>query len=473
MSSRHEENKRSVGALMEKGLHFVSLGCPKNQVDAEVLMGLLLKRGFRYVETPEEAEVIVVNTCAFLQEAVREAIEVILEMSSRKRPEATLVVSGCLPKRYEMEIAKELPEVDLWIGPGDIPDLPRLLEEKRKGFYVSKRGWLYDHTLPRIRFNNPFIAYLKIAEGCPHRCSFCTIPSIRGRLMSRPPQDILEEAKRLIDEGVKELILVAQDLTSYGKDMGLKNGLFYLLEKLSNFKNGSWIRLLYLYPHPRSLTKDLISLVASSEAVVPYLDLPIQHISDRILKLMNRKTTKKDLLKLFETLSLYPQLVLRGTVIVGFPGESDKDFEELLSFIEEGVFHYLGVFKFSPEEGTPALSLPDQVEEKIKEERYKALMGLQQSISLKKNKAFLGKRIPVLVEGTSGKNKYLGRTYFQAPEIDGFCLIRGNAPLGEIIWAEVIEAYPYDLVVKPVREVSDGGVGKISKTNLRDKQRSS
>jgi len=448
--------------MMEKGLHLISLGCPKNQVDAEVLMGLLLKKGFRYVENPEEAEVIVVNTCAFLQEAVKEAIEVILEMSSKKRPEATLVVSGCLPKRYKKEIAKELPEVDLWIGPGDIPDLPKFLEEKRKGFLVNQKEWLYDHTFLRIRFNNPFIAYLKIAEGCPHRCSFCTIPLIRGKLRSRLPEDILEEAKRLIDEGVKELILVAQDLTSYGRDLGLKDGLFYLLEKLSKLKKEIWIRLLYLYPHPRFLSKELISLIASSDTVVPYLDLPIQHISDKILKRMNRKTTKKDLLNLFETLSLYPQVVLRGTVMVGFPGETDEDFEELLSFIKEGFFHYLGVFKFSPEEGTPALSFPDQVEERIKEERYKAVMELQQEISLKKNRSFLGKWISVLVEGKRARKEFLGRTYFQAPEIDGFCLIKGKATCGEIIDAEVIEAYPYDLVVKPKKEGFDGGIGKIS-----------
>jgi len=448
--------------MMEKGLHLISLGCPKNQVDAEVLMGLLLKKGFRYVENPEEAEVIVVNTCAFLQEAVKEAIEVILEMSSKKRPEATLVVSGCLPKRYKEEIAKELPEVDLWIGPGDIPDLPKFLEEKRKGFLVTQKEWLYDHTFLRIRFNNPFIAYLKIAEGCPHRCSFCTIPLIRGKLRSRLPEDILEEAKRLIDEGVKELILVAQDLTSYGRDLGLRDGLFYLLEKLSKLKKEIWIRLLYLYPHPRFLSKELISLIASSDTVVPYLDLPIQHISDKILKRMNRKTTKKDLLNLFETLSLYPQVVLRGTVMVGFPGETDEDFEELLSFIKEGFFHYLGVFKFSPEEGTPALSFPDQLEERIKEERYKAVMELQQEISLKKNRSFLGKWISVLVEGKRARKEFLGRTYFQAPEIDGFCLIKGKATCGEIIDAEVIEAYPYDLVVKPKKEGFDGGIGKIS-----------
>jgi len=448
--------------MMEKGLHLISLGCPKNQVDAEVLMGLLLKKGFRYVENPEEAEVIVVNTCAFLQEAVKEAIEVILEMSSKKRPEATLVVSGCLPKRYKEEIAKELPEVDLWIGPGDIPDLPKFLEEKRKGFLVNQKEWLYDHTFLRIRFNNPFIAYLKIAEGCPHRCSFCTIPLIRGKLRSRLPEDILEEAKRLIDEGVKELILVAQDLTSYGRDLGLRDGLFYLLEKLSKLKKEIWIRLLYLYPHPRFLSKELISLIASSDTVVPYLDLPIQHISDKILKRMNRKTTKKDLLNLFETLSLYPQVVLRGTVMVGFPGETDEDFEELLSFIKEGFFHYLGVFKFSPEEGTPALSFPDQLEERIKEERYKAVMELQQEISLKKNRSFLGKWISVLVEGKRARKEFLGRTYFQAPEIDGFCLIKGKATCGEIIDAEVIEAYPYDLVVKPKKEGFDGGIGKIS-----------
>jgi len=459
--------------MRKKGLYLVSLGCPKNQVDAEVLMGLLLRRGFRYVETPEEAEVIVVNTCAFLQEAVKEAIEVILEMSSKKRPEATLVVSGCLPKRYKKEIAEELPEVDLWIGPGDIPDLPKFLEEKRKGFLVSQKGWLYDHTFPRIRFNNPFVAYLKIAEGCPHRCSFCTIPLIRGKLRSRFPEDIFEEAKRCIDEGVKELVLVAQDLTSYGRDLGLKDGLFYLLEKLSNLKKGTWIRLLYLYPHPKFLSKELISLIASSDTVVPYLDLPIQHISDKILKRMNRKTTKKDLLNLFETLSLYPQVVLRGTVMVGFPGESDEDFEELLSFIKEGTFHYLGVFKFSPEEGTSALSFPDQVEEKIKEERYKAVMELQQEISLKKNRSFLGKWISVLVEGKRARKEFLGRAYFQAPEIDGFCLIKGKATCGEIMDVEVIEAYPYDLVVKPKKEGFDGGIGKISKTNLGDKQRSS
>ncbi len=437
-----------------KELYLVSLGCPKNQVDSEVLTGLLLKEGFLLSDEPEGADLIVVNTCAFIQEAVREAIDTILEMIQRKDPRALLVVAGCLPQRYKHEVARELPEVDLWIGPGDIPRLPQLLREGKRGVFVTEpEGFLYDHRSPRILFNTPYVAYLKIAEGCPNRCSFCTIPRIRGRLRSRPLEDILEEARMLSERGVKELVLVAQDTTSYGRDLGMRNGLLQLLEGLLRLEGFSWLRVLYCYPHPGNFPEELLRLMASESRITPYLDLPIQHVSDKVLKAMNRKTRKAHILSLLEKLSNYPRISLRGTVIVGFPGEEEADFRELLDLISQGTFHYLGAFKFSPEEGTPAASFPCQVPEEIKEERFHEVMKVQQEISLKKNQSLIGQEIEVLVETLDDSGRAIGRASFQAPEIDGLCTIRERISPGAIIRARVIEAGPYDLTV------SFGGTG--------------
>lgn len=435
---------------MSEKVYLVSLGCPKNQVDAEVLLGILLQDGFTHVDTPEEADVIIVNTCAFIREAVEESIETILEMANFKKPQGLLVVSGCLPQRYKDEIDKEMPEVDLWIGPADIPRLPALLKQRSKGTFVGPpEAFLYDHTYPRVLFNNPFVAYLKITEGCLHRCSFCTIPSIRGRFRSRKPEDILKEAQMLVERGVREIILVGQDTTAYGVDLGFKNGLSKLLRSLLKIQGEFWIRLLYCYPSRKNFPDEMLEMLSSGEKLAPYLDIPIQHISDKILKLMNRKTTRRELIELLDLLKgKYPNITLRTTLIVGFPGEGEKEFQELLKLVQQGYFTYLGAFKFSPEEGTKAATLEGQVPEEVKEERWQILMEAQKEMSRRKNAYWIGKDVQVLVESIGSKDLLLGRTPFQAPEIDGVCLIKREAPLGGVIRARVKGVLTYDLVVE-------------------------
>lgn len=413
-----------------------------------MIMGMLIQEGYIPCPDPEEAHLILINTCSFLQDAVREAIETILEMAQRKRPGTTLLVAGCLPQRYKDEVAKEIPEVDLWVGPGDLGLIPQLLKERRKGVFVSRpENFLYDSSMPRVLFNNPFVAYVKIAEGCRHRCSFCIIPKIRGRFRSRPKEDILREVRLLVQRGVKEIVLVAQDTTSYGIDLGYPQ-LLGLLEEILAIQGFHWVRVLYCYPHPKLLPEGLLELMATEERIAPYLDLPIQHISDKILRAMGRMTTRRDLLRLFEVLGRYPRIALRGTVIVGFPGEGEEEFRELYDFLAQGFFTHLGVFKFSPEEGTPAAFYPDQVPEEAKEERYATLMKLQQRISLRKNQALVGKEVKVMVEGFAEKKFSRGRTAFQAPEIDGVTLVKGLVEPGRLVEGKIIGAGAYDLLVE-------------------------
>lgn len=435
---------------MVSKVYLVSLGCPKNQVDAEVLLGMLLQEGFIYVNNPEEADVIIVNTCAFIKEAVEESIETILEMATFKSPHGLLVVSGCLPQRYKGEIEKEMPEVDLWIGPGDIPRLPALLKRKSKGAFVGPpEAFLYNHTHPRVLFNNPFVAYVKVSEGCLHRCSFCTIPSIRGRFRSRKLEDILKEVQVLVNRGVREIVLVGQDTTAYGKDLGLKDGLLDLLRSLLKVEGRFWVRLLYCYPLRENFPEEMLEMLSTEGKLAPYLDIPIQHISDKVLRLMNRRTTKSELLGLLELLrDKYPQIALRTTVIVGFPGEGEKEFQELLELVKQGYFTYLGAFKFSAEEGTRAAKFGEQVPEEIKEERWQILMETQREITKYKNTQWIGKEVQVLAESVGPENTLIGRTPFQAPEIDGVCLIKRNFPLGEVIHGKVKEVLTYDLVVE-------------------------
>lgn len=432
--------------MAHKKVYLVSLGCPKNQVDSEVMMGLLLREGWTPAEGPEEADLIVVNTCAFLQEAVSEAVETILEMAELRREGASLVVAGCLPQRYGEEVAKELPEVDLWLGPGDIPKLPQLLR-RRRGFFVGDpNAFLYDRHSPRVLFNSPFVAYVKIAEGCSHRCTFCIIPRLRGRYRSRDPEDVLEEVRALAAQGVKEVVLVAQDTTAYGRDLGLEGGLEALLRRLLEVPGYRWLRFLYTYPHPQDLPQGLLELLAEGGRLVPYLDLPIQHVSDKVLERMQRRTSGKDIRGLVETLKArWPQIALRATVMVGFPGEGEGEFRELMDFVAWAEFTHLGVFRFSAEEGTEAAEMADQVPPEVAEERYRRLMELQQGISWRKNLEWVGREVEVLVEGATEEGQPVGRTPFQAPEIDGVTIVEGPGKPGEVIPVEITEAGPYDL----------------------------
>ncbi len=434
----------------QRGIYLLSLGCPKNQVDSEVLLGDLLQRGWGLVASPEEADVVVVNTCAFLEEAVKEAVEAILEMAQRKSPHATLAVLGCLPQRYGERLLEEMPEVDIWLGSGEFMRLAQLLEDGKRGIWVGEPTYLYDHRSPRVLFNNPYMAYVKIAEGCDHPCTFCLIPRLRGRYRSRRPSSVIQEVRRLGEMGVREVVLVAQDTTFYGRDLGIKGGLEGLLRRLLEVKGVRWIRFLYTYPHPKNFPPSLLELVASEEKIVPYLDLPIQHVNDRVLRRMGRRTSGRDIRRLLETIKgRWPQIHLRGTVMVGFSGEGEEEFEELLDFIEEVEFTHLGAFRYSPEEGTRSYPWEAPPGEVVSE-RYHRVMELQQKVSYKRNRGLLGRKVQVLVERREGQ-RWVGRTPFQAPEIDGVTYLSGKGLAeGEIVEAEVVGAGPYDLEARVI-----------------------
>ncbi len=436
---------------MRERVCLVSLGCPKNLVDSEVILGLLSREGYLLTTDPSKAEILIVNTCSFIREATQEAIETILQLTHYKKKGNChqLIVSGCLPQRYGKAIEKEFPEVDLFVGTGDFQNLPSLINRslKRKSF-LSHPTFLYDEKTPRILSTPPFLAYLKIAEGCSNRCTFCTVPKIRGHYRSRPLRSILREAERLADQGVQELILIAQDTTVYGQDLRDGTNLEKLLKGLIKVEGLRWIRLLYSYPKVEYFTDRLLGLFSQEEKICSYLDLPIQHIDDQVLKRMGRRTKEKDIRTLIQKVrSTIPSISLRTSLIVGFPGETESQFKNLLHFVEETEFDHLGAFKYSSEEGTPASRLPDQISEEVKEERLGRLMGIQKKISLKKYQQWVGRREEVLVEGPLARRGTLrGRLQTQAPEIDGCVFLKGEAQAGDWVIARITQALPYDLI---------------------------
>ena len=436
---------------MERTVCLVSLGCPKNLVDSEVTLGLLAKEGYLLTTDPARAEIVIVNTCAFIQDATKEAIETILGLTRYKREGRCklLIVSGCLPQRYGKVLEKELPEVDLFIGTGTFQHLPQILREGwGKKTVLSKPTFLYDEKTPRILSTPPFIAYLKIAEGCSNRCTFCTVPKIRGPYRSRRSRSVIEEAKSLADQGAQELILVAQDTTAYGHDLREGANLEKLLKGLVKVEGPRWIRLLYCYPRAHYFTDGLLELMAQEKKICPYLDLPIQHIDDGILKRMGRRSKERevrDLLKKIRT--LLPSVSLRSSLIIGFPGEGERQFKALLDFVEEVEFDHLGAFKYSPEEGTPASRLSHSIPESLKEDRLKTLMEIQKKISFKRYRQMVGKKVEVLVEGPCHPGEILrGRLQTQAPEIDGCIFLKGKAKPADWVEVRITQALPYDLV---------------------------
>ncbi len=436
---------------MKETVCLVSLGCPKNLVDSEVILGLLSKEGYSLTTDPLRAEVLIVNTCSFIEEATKEAIETILQLSRFKKEGRCrlLIVSGCLPQRYGKVLEKELPEVDLFVGTGAFQNLPKLLSQKPKQkSFLPKSTFLYNERTPRILSTSPFVAYLKIAEGCSNACSFCTVPKIRGRFRSRGFRSILKEAERLADQGVQELILIAQDTTAYGKDLRDGTSLERLLRNLVNVQGLRWIRILYSYPKADNFTDGLLKLMAQEEKICPYLDLPIQHIDDEILKRMGRRSKGAEIRSLLKKIGTFlPEVSLRSSLIVGFPGEKESQFKALLDFVEEIRFDHLGAFKYSPEEGTPASRLPHPIPESVKEERLRTLMEIQKKISLKKYRDLVGQRRVVLVEGPQRERGVLrGRLQTQAPEIDGSVFLNGKAQPGNWVEARITQALPYDLV---------------------------
>ncbi len=437
-----------------KKLYMVSLGCSKNLVDSEVMLGLLEKDGYSVTEGPEEADLLLVNTCGFIGSAAKEAIDAILELAiyKHKDPAKKLVVTGCLVQRYGIELEKELPEVDLFIGTNGFHSIVDRLNgpppPALSAHSLEQSPFLMNSSMPRKVSTPAHRAYMKITEGCINRCSYCLIPSIRGKLRSRPKDDLLIEAKRLEAEGVKELTLVAQDLLAYGLDLGKQTNLPGLLQKLLAETTIPWIRLLYL--HPARVQRELLRLMADNPRIVPYLDIPFQHVSDRILKLMNRPYSKNQIIQLMGTIrSTIPNVALRTTMMVGFPGETETDIAEMTDFLQKHKFEHLGVFAYANEEGCKAASLKGQIAEEAKEERLRKIMELQAEISFTALEKHVGGVEQVLVEGLSKESDLLleGRTRYQAPEIDGCVYItQGTANPGDLVDVMITESHTYDLV---------------------------
>jgi ribosomal protein S12 methylthiotransferase len=432
----------------------VSLGCAKNRVDSEHILGLLRRSGFRIAEKLSDADLAVINTCGFIQAAVEESIGTILEVSREKGKGRLkrLFVVGCLVQRYGYKLGREIPEVDGWLGTGEIPRIVDLLRGQEgsphPSFLMGRPGFLADHRVPRLGTTPFYSAYLKIAEGCSHRCSYCTIPRLRGPLQSRPPESIRIEAQEMADRGVKEINLVAQDTTMYGKDLGKGVSLEDLLVGLLKVKGIGWVRLLYAHPH--RISDLLLDLLEKEEHLCPYLDVPFQHVSPTILDAMGRASIGENAWQLVERIRARSRsIALRTTLMVGFPGETEKSFRELHDFVKWAAFDHLGVFVFSPEEGTKAGRLDGAVERKVAEERREILMRVQATISTKKNQALVGGILPVLIEGRSEETELLltGRTARMAPDVDGRVLINeGHGVTGRVARVLIKEAYAYDLV---------------------------
>ncbi|HET7291555.1 MAG TPA: 30S ribosomal protein S12 methylthiotransferase RimO [Vicinamibacteria bacterium] len=443
-------------ALRSKAVGLVSLGCPKNLVDSEVMLGRLRAEGYAIAADAREADVIVVNTCAFIDQAKQESIDAILEMAREKENGRArrLVVTGCLAQRYDAELRREIPEIDATLGTGQVEDIVRAVEGEATttDADAGPPRWVYDHTAPRLLSTPPYLAYVKVSEGCDYTCSFCIIPTLRGRHRSRPLEDVASEVEALAERGVKEVVLVAQDSTRYGLDLGMRDGLAILLRRLGRVSGIRWIRVMYAYP--ATLTDGILDAIASEERVVKYIDMPLQHASEAVLRRMKRPTGRGNLLGLVERMrERVPGVALRSSFIVGFPGETAADFDELLAFVEQGAFDHVGVFTYSDEEGTASFGLGGRVPQRTRESRRRRLLGLQKRISRRRNEGRVGERVEVLVEGPHPEADMIlkGRLAGQAPEVDGSVLVTdGSARPGEFVACEVTEAHAYDLVARIV-----------------------
>jgi ribosomal protein S12 methylthiotransferase len=426
-------------------ISIVSLGCSKNLVDSEIMTGALKSAGHE-LSSEENAEVIIVNTCGFIGDAKRESVETILELSKRKDEGSCrkLIVTGCLVERYSKELSRELPEVDAFWGTGNLLRINDALNDiQPEKIHRNPPGTLYDPDTPRVLLTPAHYAYVKVSEGCSRTCSFCIIPKMRGTMKSRPVESIAGEVNGLAEKGVREINLIAQDMTSYGRDIG--TNLEDMLRTLAGIEGVKWIRIHYCYPW--GLTDSLIGLIADEEKILPYIDMPLQHISDRILNLMDRKTPAKRIRDIIHRLrSRIDNLTLRTTFIVGFPGETEEEFEELLEFVAETGFDRAGAFKYSREEGTPAGAMTDQIPEEIKEERYERLMQVQSEVSLGKNESLIGSIHEGFVEGRENGN-YIARIASQAPEVDGLTYVKRSKPLdtGDLVRIKITGADIYDL----------------------------
>jgi ribosomal protein S12 methylthiotransferase len=443
----------------DKKVHFVSLGCPKNLVDTEIMLGSLMRDGYRVVENAEEADTVIVNTCGFIEASKKESIDKILEMAALKKDGHVqkVIAAGCLTQRYKDELVEGLPEADLFVGSGQFQNIAKILRDSKAGAkekrFFNLPTYLQEDSTPRLNSQPRHRAYLKISEGCKKRCSFCAIPLIRGNLQSRTLNGILSEAKLLVAGGVKELIVVSHDFTDFGWDLRRQNAEARetpdeLLRALSDESGAEWIRVLYLYPD--GVSNETLKLIRMRPNLVKYFDMPLQHINNEMLKSMNRRMTRE---KIEDTINAIrdqiPEAALRTQFIVGYPGETEAHFEELMEFVERMRFDRVGCFMYSQEEGTKAGSLPGQLDDETKQDRHDRLMAMQQEISRAKHRALIGRTMRVLVEGYSEETELLlvGRNSQQAPDIDGVTYINeGEAKIGDMVDVKITEAMDYDLV---------------------------
>ena len=432
---------------------FISLGCDKNLVDTEMMLGMLSENGYTFTDDEAEADIVVVNTCCFINDAKEESINTILEIAELRKTGAikALIVAGCLAQRYKEEIQTEIPEVDAILGTTAIEQIVKAVNDVLAG---QKENFFEDiqakpvSDKKRIVTTGGHYAYLKIAEGCDKHCTYCIIPKVRGNFRSVPMENLIKEAKQLVDGGIKELILVAQETTLYGQDLYGEKTLPKLLKELCKIDGLYWVRILYCYPE--EITEELIQTIKEEEKICHYLDLPIQHGSDNILKRMGRHTNQQQLREIIGRLrEEIPDICLRTTIITGFPGETEEDHEELMDFVDEMEFDRLGVFTYSPEEDTPAALMEDQIEEEVKKDRQAEIMELQQEIAFEKAENMVGKQVLAMVEGKLPEdNAYIARTYRDAPNVDGFLFINTSVQLmtGDFVKVKITSAYEYDLI---------------------------
>jgi len=464
------------GRSQARAVGVVSLGCPKNLVDTEVMLGLLGEAGFRLVSDTEQADVLLVNTCCFIAQAREEATEALREAVQWRRAgkERALVCAGCWPEMEAPELRTLFPEVDAYMGPGDVPNVVSVVARALAASGPQRpqarpSSFLYDETVPRVRATAPWTAYVKIADGCRHRCRYCVIPRLRGRYRSRPLRSIVAEARHLCAEGVREINLIAQDTTAYGADTG-KADIADLLAALAGIEDTRWLRLLYGFP--TAVTPRLIEVMAGEKSVCKYLDLPFQHADREVLRRMGRPGDAQRYLGLIGRLrAAMPDIAIRSSFIVGFPGEGEEEFRRLLDFVEAAQLDRAGAFRFSPERGTPAADMDKQVPANIAQERYHEFMVFQQRISLARNQRWVGRELEVLVEAPGAqKGEWIGRSFRDAPEIDGTVKVRGagaKLKLGQFVRCRVVAAEPYDLVAERLRQATR----PVTRSPGRDRRR--
>lgn len=437
--------------MIKKKVYAVTLGCSKNEVDSELLLGSLDKEFYEIADNLEESNIIIVNTCGFIESAKEESIDTIWDMTKYKEDNCQyLILAGCLAQRYSKELIEEIEDIDAIIGTGNIKDLNSVLEELegKTGKKIIKTDNIDNSYLEDVdRINFSTTAYVRISEGCDNLCTYCIIPKLRGKHRSRKYDDIIKEVNNLVDNGVREIILIAQNTSDYGIDLYGEYSLYKLLDKLNEINDIKWIRVLYLYPD--NFNEDLIRSIKNNDKIVKYVDIPLQHINNNVLKMMGRRTTKEDIVNLINMLRKdIPNIIIRTTFIVGFPGETEEEFNELYDFVEEIKFDRLGVFTYSKEEDTPAYSLPNHLDEEVKESRSNKIMELQRRISEDNMMNKIGNSYEVLIEEDAGENIYVGRSYMDSPEIDGVVYVNAKEELDldQFVRVKITEYLEYDLI---------------------------